>query len=215
MKKITQRLDLVLVLTLVAALVLNTYNIWQDGAANQYYLAAVKSMTQSFHNFFYASFDPSGFVTVDKPPVVLWIQTIFALLFGVHTWSVILPQALAGAGSVYLLYKMVQPTFEDGAARIAAIVMALTPIAAAVSRTNNIDSLLVFTLLLGTWCLMKSLKSGKLLWLIFAFGLIGLGFNMKMLQAFMVLPAFIVMYAVAARKSVKKEFYHLYCLCLY
>ncbi len=205
MKKITQRLDLVLVLTLVAALVLNTYNIWQDGAANQYYLAAVKSMTQSFHNFFYASFDPSGFVTVDKPPVVLWIQTIFALLFGVHTWSVILPQALAGAGSVYLLYKMVQPTFEDGAARIAAIVMALTPIAAAVSRTNNIDSLLVFTLLLGTWCLMKSLKSGKLLWLIFAFGLIGLGFNMKMLQAFMVLPAFIVMYAVAARKSVKKR----------
>lgn len=88
----TKRFDAALILILLAAAFLNTYHIWQDDTANQYYLAAVKSMTQSFHNFFYASFDPSGFVTVDKPPVVLWIQTIFALIFGVHTWSVIIPQ---------------------------------------------------------------------------------------------------------------------------
>ncbi|EME73771.1 glycosyl transferase family protein [Bacillus sonorensis L12] len=197
--------DIVLILILLAALILNTYNIWQDDAANQYYLAAVKSMTQSFHNFFYASFDPSGFVTVDKPPLVLWIQTTFALVFGVHTWSVILPQALAGAGSVFLLYIMIKPRFGKGAARISALVMALTPIAVAVSRTNNIDSMLVFALLLGTWCLMRAVKQGRLIWLLAAFGMAGLGFNMKMLQAFMVLPAFLLFYLIAANAKWKKK----------
>ncbi|MCY9176471.1 glycosyltransferase family 39 protein [Bacillus inaquosorum] len=201
----TKRFDLVLILILLAAAFLNTYNIWQDDTANQYYLAAVKSMTQSFHNFFYASFDPSGFVTVDKPPVVLWIQTIFALIFGVHTWSVILPQALAGVGSVFLLYRMIKPAFGIGAARIAALVMTLTPIAAAVSRTNNIDSMLVFTLLLGSACLLRAVKQDKLVWLLTAFALIGLAFNMKMMQAFMVLPAFVLFYLIASRVSLKKK----------
>nr|WP_279599972.1 glycosyltransferase family 39 protein [Bacillus sp. B19-2] len=205
MKIKNKQLDVILILILLAALILNTYNIWQDDAANQYYLAAVKSMTQSFHNFFFASFDSSGFVSVDKPPVVLWIQAIFAKIFGVHTWSVILPQALAGTGSVYLLYALIKPKFGKGAARISALVMALTPIAVAVSRTNNIDSMLVFTLLLGTWCLMKAVKQGRLLWLLAAFGLIGLGFNMKMLQAFMVLPAFLLFYLIAAHANWKKK----------
>ncbi|KRT90025.1 mannosyltransferase [Bacillus glycinifermentans] len=197
--------DIVLILILLAALILNTYNIWQDDAANQYYLAAVKSMTKSFHNFFYASFDPSGFVSVDKPPLVLWIQTVSALVFGVHTWSVILPQALAGAGSVFLLYIMIKPRFGKGSARISALVMTLTPIAVAVSRTNNIDSMLVFTLLLGTWCLMRAAKRGKLIWLLAAFGIVGLGFNMKMLQAFMVIPAFLLFYLVAANAKWRKK----------
>ncbi|WP_411809558.1 glycosyltransferase family 39 protein [Bacillus haynesii] len=205
MKIKNKQLDVILILILLAALILNTYNIWQDDTANQYYLAAVKSMTQSFHNFFFASFDSSGFVSVDKPPVVLWIQTIFAKIFGVHTWSVILPQALAGAGSVYLLYALIKPKFGKSAARISALVMALTPIAVAVSRTNNIDSMLVFTLLLGTWCLMKAVKQGRLIWLLTAFGLIGLGFNMKMLQAFMVLPAFLLFYLIAAHANWKKK----------
>ncbi|MCY7912382.1 ArnT family glycosyltransferase [Bacillus haynesii] len=200
-----KQLDVILILILLATLILNTYNIWQDDTANQYYLAAVKSMTQSFHNFFFASFDSSGFVSVDKPPLVLWIQTIFAKIFGVQTWSVILPQALAEAGSVYLLYALIKPKFGKGAARISALVMALTPIAVAVSRTNNIDSMLVFTLLLGTWCLMKAVKQGRLIWLLAAFGLIGLGFNMKMLQAFMVLPAFLLFYLIAAHANWKKK----------
>lgn len=201
----TKRFDAALIFILLGAAFLNTYHVWQEDTANQYYLAAVKSMTQSFHNFFYASFDPSGFVTVDKPPVVLWIQTIFALIFGVHTWSVIIPQALAGVGSVFLLYRMIKPTFGVGAARIVALVMALTPIAVAVSRTNNIDSMLVFTLLLGSTCLLRAVKQGKLVWLLTAFALIGLAFNMKMMQAFMVLPAFVLFYLVASQVSLKKK----------
>jgi 4-amino-4-deoxy-L-arabinose transferase-like glycosyltransferase len=103
-------------------------------------------MLQSFHNFFYASFDSCGFVTVDKPPVTFWIQTIFAKILGFHGWSVILPQALAGIGSVVLLYVLIKKSFGKIAGRSAALTMALTPIVPAVSRTNNIDCLLVFTL---------------------------------------------------------------------
>ncbi|SPF31544.1 putative mannosyltransferase YkcB [Candidatus Desulfosporosinus infrequens] len=163
-------------------------------------------MLQSFHNFFFASFDPGGFVTVDKPPVAFWIQTMFAYVFGVHGWSVILPQALAGVGSVLLIYALVKPSFGKTAARLAALVAACTPIAAAVSRTNNVDSLLVFTLLAATWMLFKAVKTQKWIWSIAAFGMIGVGFNIKMLQAYMVLPAFYLFYLLAFKVKWKKKF---------
>ena len=148
--------------------------------ANAYYTTDVTGMLQSWHNFIFASFDPAGFITVDKPPVTFWIQTLFACVFGVHGWSVILPQALAGVGSVLLLYILIKPQFGTTAARFAALIMACSPIAVAVSRTNNIDSLLVFTLLLGTWMLFKGIHSRKPAWIIGAFAMIGVGFNMKM-----------------------------------
>ena len=91
-----REIDAVLILILLASAFLNMYNIWNDDTVNPYYTAAVTSMLQSFHNFFYASFDAAGFITVDKPPVTYQIQTISALIFGMHGWSVILPQALAG-----------------------------------------------------------------------------------------------------------------------
>ncbi|WP_458110356.1 ArnT family glycosyltransferase [Bacillus zhangzhouensis] len=206
-----RKIDSMLLMILLIAGFLYTYQIWQNDSANQYYLAAVKSMSKSFHHFFYASFDATGFLSIDKPPVVLWIQTISALIFGFHTWSVILPQALAGIGSVLLLYLMIKPTFGQGAARVSAAVMALTPIAAAVSRTNNIDSMLVFTLLVGAYFLMRAVKSGRLRWLLMAFVLIAIGFNMKMLQAFMVLPAFMFYYFIAARVSLQKKLLSLLC----
>ncbi|ATP94065.1 glycosyltransferase family 39 protein [Bacillus altitudinis] len=206
-----KKIDMILLLILLIAAFLYTYQIWQNDSANQYYLAAVKSMSKSFHHFFYASFDAAGFVSIDKPPVVFWIQTISALIFGFHTWSVILPQALAGVGSVLLLYLMIKPAFGQGAARVSAAVMALTPIAAAVSRTNNIDSMLVFTLLAGTYFLMRAVKSGKMRWLLMAFALVAVGFNMKMLQAFMVVPAFIFYYFIAARVPLKKKIFSLLC----
>jgi 4-amino-4-deoxy-L-arabinose transferase-like glycosyltransferase len=183
-KKPQQRFDWILIGIALLSTFLNVFNIWNDKYANAYYTAAVTSMLQSFHNFFYASFDPGGFVTVDKPPVVFWIQTIFAYVFGVHSWSVILPQALAGVGSVLLMYSLIKPAFGATAARFASLIMACTPIAAAVSRTNNIDSMLVFTLLLATWMLFKATRTQKLSWLLAAFAMIGVGFNMKMLEAY-------------------------------
>lgn len=204
MKKVP-RIDFVLLFAVLLTAFLNIFNIWENTYSNSYYTAAVTSMLQSFHNFFYASFDPGGFVTVDKPPVAFWIQSLFAAVFGVHGWSVILPQALAGIGSVLLIYYLVKPSYGKTAARLASLVMSCTPIAAAVSRTNNIDSMLVFALLLATWMLFKGVREQKAGWIIGAFALIGVGFNMKMLQAYMVVPAFIVYCLLAYRSTWKKK----------
>jgi 4-amino-4-deoxy-L-arabinose transferase-like glycosyltransferase len=200
-----RRMDWILFCTALLAAFLNTFNIWKDTYANPYYTAAVTSMLQSFHNFFYASFDPGGFVTIDKPPVVFWIQTLFASVFGVHGWSVILPQALAGVGSVCLIYILVKPTFGQTAARFASLIFACTPIAVAVSRTNNIDSLLVFALLLATWMLFRGMRKQKIAWILGAFAMIGVGFNMKMLEAYMVVPAFYIFYLLAFRRDWRKK----------
>ncbi|PEJ57796.1 4-amino-4-deoxy-L-arabinose transferase [Bacillus sp. AFS002410] len=199
------RLDIPFVLIVLLSAILNGYNIWTDKYVNSYYTSAVASMLQSFHNFFFASFDPGGYVTVDKPPVTFWIQTISAYIFGLHGWSVILPQALSGIGSVCLIYVMVKPTFGKTAARLSALAIAITPVLVAVSRTNNIDSMLVFTLLLASWFLFKGLKKNKLWYVLVAFAMIGVGFNEKMLQAYMVLPAFYLLYWVAAKVNWKKK----------
>lgn len=203
MKK--REIDAVFILILLASAFLNMYNIWNDDTVNPYYTAAVTSMLQSFHNFFYASFDAAGFITVDKPPVTYQIQTISALIFGMHGWSVILPQALAGVGSVLFMYLLIKPTFGKTAARIASFVMACTPIAVAVARTNNVDALLVFFLLFATWLLFKAIRKGRLIWLLAAFFVVGAGFNTKMLQAYMILPAFLLFYMIAANTTIKKK----------
>lgn len=197
--------DVVLLMIMLLAAVLYGYGIWNDQYANTYYTTAVGSMLQSFHNFFFASLDSAGSVTVDKPPVTFWLQTLSALVFGLHGWSVILPQVLSGVGSVLLVYLLVKPTFGRAAARLAALVMAATPVAAAVSRTNNIDTLLVFTLLLAAWFLFRGTRTHRLGSLLAAFGLIGVAFNEKMLQAYMVLPAFYLFYLLAAKVNWKKK----------
>ncbi|WP_246310906.1 glycosyltransferase family 39 protein [Paenibacillus xylanilyticus] len=205
MNNAKRRIDLVLLPIVLLAAILNGYGIWNDQYANSYYTTAVGSMLRNFHNFFYASLDSAGSVTVDKPPVVFWIQTAFAYVFGLHGWSVILPQVLAGIGSVLLIYFMVKPTFGLAAARISALAMATVPVVAAVSRTNNIDSMLVFTLLLGSWFLFKGTKQGSPWRILVAFALIGLAFNMKMLQAYMILPAFYIFYMLAFQAKWRKK----------
>jgi len=188
---------------------LNGFKIWTDHYANTYYTMAVGSMLQSFRNFFFASLDSAGSVTVDKPPLTFWIQAASARLFGLHGWSVILPQALAGVGSVLLLYAMVAPTYGKTAGRIAALAMATTPVAAAVARTNNIDAMLVFTLLLASRILFKAARNGRIGTAMLAFAVVGLAFNMKMLQAYMVLPAFYLFYIVAAKAGWRRKIGHL------
>ncbi|WP_420954485.1 glycosyltransferase family 39 protein [Bacillus haynesii] len=200
-----RKIDIFLVFILVLSAALNLYGIWNNDTDNAYYTAAVESMTQSFYNFFYASFDPAGFVTVDKPPVALWIQALFALVFGVHGWSVVLPEAIAEVISVALLYFIVKPTFGKTAARISALIMACTPIAVAVSHTNNVDSILVLCLMIATWMLFKAVRKGKIGWLLGAFCMVGVGFNVKMLQAYMVLPAFLLFYMIAAKTTIRKK----------
>lgn len=200
-----KRIDPFLAAVVLLAAFLNIFNIWNNTNANVYYTTAVTSMLQNFQAFFFASLDPAGFITIDKPPVAFWVQCLFAYVLGVHGWSIILPQALAGIGSVLLLYFLTKPVFGKNAARLASLVMALTPIAVAVSRTNNIDSLLVFTLLLATWFLFRGVRESRPGLIMGAFALIGLGFNEKMLQAYLVVPAFYLFYLLAFKSPWKKK----------
>ena len=182
---------------LLLAIFLHFYRLEQEGFANLYYAAAVNSMLTSWHNFFFVSFDPGGFVSVDKPPLGLWVQVASAFIFGFQGWSLLLPQALAGVLSVALLYYLVRRVFGSSAGLIAALVLAVTPISIAANRNNTMDSLLVLTSLLAAWAASLAAERGRLRWLLVCAALVGLGFNIKMLQAFMILPAVFLIYLTA------------------
>ncbi|MFZ5878160.1 MAG: glycosyltransferase family 39 protein [Chloroflexota bacterium] len=173
----------------VLSLFLRLFRIGLDGFGNLYYAATVQSLLTSGHNFFFASFDPAGFVSVDKPPLGFWIQALSVLIFGFHGWALILPQALAGSLSTLVLYKIVQRAFGKRAGGLAALILAVTPISVAVDRNNTPDSLVVFLVLLAGWAALKAAESGRLRWLLASAALVGLGFNVKMLQAYLVVPA--------------------------
>lgn len=176
-------------LLFLLAFFLRFFRIGQDGFGNLYYAATVQSLLTNWHNFFFASFDPAGFVSVDKPPLGFWIQALSVLIFGFHGWSLILPQALAGSLSVLVLYKLVQRTFGETAGLLAALILAVTPISVATARNNTPDSLLTFVVLLAAWAAIKAAETGKLRWLLASAALVGIGFNIKMLQAYLVVPA--------------------------
>ena len=200
---------LALIGILLLTLFLHFFRLGQEGYANLYYAAAVKSQLTSWHNFFFNSFDPGGFVTVDKPPLGLWVQTASAALFGFSGFSLLLPQAAAGVLSVLLLYHLMRRTFGPAAGLVAALVLAATPISVAANRNNTMDSLLVFVLLLAAWAVIRAAETGRLRWLLLCAVLVGLGFNIKMLQAFLVLPAFYLLYLVGSPARWWKRLVHL------
>lgn len=194
---------------LLLSIFLNFYNLESEGYANFYYAAAVKSMLSSWRNFFFVSFDPAGFVSVDKPPLGLWLQAASAYLLGFNGWNLILPQALAGVLSVLLLFHLVKRIFGATAGVIAALVLAITPISVAANRNNTMDSTLVLVLLLAAWAASLAAEKGKLCWLLLSMCLVGIGFNIKMLQAYLVLPAFLLVYLFTAHTTWWKRIIHI------
>jgi len=202
-----QRLALGAIL-LVAAL-LNVWALGREGYANGYYAAAVKSMLTSWHNFFFVSFDPGGFVTIDKPPLGFWIETASAKLFGFSGVSILLPEALAGVLSGAVLYRLVARPWGRGAGLLAALILAVTPVSVVTSRNNTIDSLLVLTVLLGAWAATTAAETGRLRPLLACAVLVGLGFNIKMLEAYLVVPAFGLVYLWSAPGRLLRRLGHL------
>ncbi|MEV6228268.1 glycosyltransferase family 39 protein [Saccharopolyspora shandongensis] len=175
---------------------------WGIGGSwgNSYYSAAVKSMSQSFENFFFGSFDPAGVVTVDKPPMALWLQVLSVKVFGFNQFAVLFPQVVAGVAAVFLLHRAVRRWAGEHAALIAALVLALTPITVLINRDNNPDTLLVLLVVAAAYAMTRSFESRRATWWVaLAAFLVGCGFLTKMLQAWMVLPAFIAAYLVGSR----------------
>jgi len=200
---------LVVIVIMVASFTLHMLNIDTIGNANEYYTAAVKSMLQSWSNFFFVAAEPGGSVTVDKPPLGLWIEAIFAYFLGVSGFSVSLPNILAGVFGIGLLYSMVKKYMGELAGIIAALVMAITPVFVATNRNNTMDGMLVFALLLAAWAFIKATETDKLRWLLLGAFIVGLGFNIKMLQAFLPLPAFYALYFFGSKENWLKKIVNL------
>src|SRR5690349_15266910 len=184
-------MHLELVALLVLAALLDLWRLSQNGWANPFYSAAVRSMSMNWHNFAFASLDPSGVMTVDKPPLALWVQTLSAKAFGFHPLSILVPQALMGVATVALVYDLVRRRFGRAGGFAAGAVLALTPITVAISRHNNPDALLVLCVVLALWAFARALETGRLKWLLWAGVGVGLGFEAKMGAALLVVPGIV------------------------
>ncbi|MFD4671190.1 ArnT family glycosyltransferase [Lentzea sp. NPDC058450] len=204
-----RRERLALAVLLIATGALYLWRLGDSGWANAYYSAAAQAGATSWKAWFFGSSDASNAITVDKTPASLWVMGLSARLFGVNAWSILVPQALMGVGSVWLLYATVRRWFSPAAALIAGAVLALTPVAVLMFRFNNPDALLVLLMIAGAYCVTRAAEKASPLWLALAGVAIGFGFLTKMLQAFLVLPAFALAYLIAAPTTVGRKLLHL------
>jgi 4-amino-4-deoxy-L-arabinose transferase-like glycosyltransferase len=196
---------LALAVVVILAAIFRFANLSALGEVNHYYTAAVVSMLKSWHNFFFVAAEPGGSVSVDKPPLGLWLQAISAYFFGVNTLGVLLPQLISGILSVILLYYLVRRLFGPAAGLLAGLVLAITPVVIATDRNNTIDSTLIFVLLLAAWAFLKSAESPKYRYLLLGAALVGIGFNIKMLEAYLPLPAFYGVYLLGSSEKIGKK----------
>ena len=151
----------------------------------------------SWHNFFFAAFDPAGTVTLDKLPGAFWIQALSVRAFGIGTWPILLPQVVEGVLSVFVLYRIIRRLSGPIAGLVAAIVVALAPATVALNRGNISDTLMVLLLLLAADATVTSVARGRWGNLLLTGFWVGLAFQAKMIEAWTVLPALGLVYLIA------------------
>lgn len=183
----------------IAALAGVMYAWGMNGAALEaFYGAAARSMSMSWHDFFFGAFDPLGTVSVDKLPGALWPQALSLRVFGFHTWAIVLPQAIEGVLTILVLYRAVRRLAGPEAGIVAAAVLATSPVTVALNRGNVADSLLILLLVLAADATTAAVVSGRLRSLLLAGVWVGLAFQAKMTVAWLVLPALAAVYLLAA-----------------
>ncbi len=190
---------------LVATALLYLWGLGASGWANPYYSAAVQAATRSWKAFLFGSTDSSNFITVDKTPASLWVMGLSARVFGVSSWSILVPQALEGVAAVALLVATVKRWSSAAAALAAGAVLALTPVATLMFRFNNPDALLVLLLVAGAYGITRAVDDGRTRWLVLAGTAVGFAFLAKELQAFLVLPGFASAYLLAGPPRLTKR----------
>ncbi|MBY4229827.1 glycosyltransferase family 39 protein [Rhodococcus fascians] len=174
--------------------------IWGLGAsgwANSFYSAAIQAGSVSWKAFFFGSSDAANSITVDKPPMSLWLMSLSVRVFGLNTWAMLVPQALLGIASVALLRAVVVRRFGAAAGLLAGLVLALTPVAALMFRFNNPDALLVLLMIAAVWAMLRGVDSGKTKWLLITGMFVGFGFLTKQLQVMLVVPPLALTYLIA------------------
>jgi 4-amino-4-deoxy-L-arabinose transferase-like glycosyltransferase len=201
------RVALAGILALAAAL--NFVHIARNGYANTYYAGAVRSMLSSWHLFLWTSFDRGGLVSVDKPPLGLWVEALSAKVFGFSGPAILLPEGLAGIGAVWVLYLLVARHFGRVAGLAAALALAVSPVSVAVDRDNNLDALFVFLLVCAAWAGARAVEQSRLRWLLASAAFVGLAFETKLLVAAFVVPGLALAYLLFARLRLATRLVHL------
>lgn len=207
---------------LLATGVLYLWGLGESGWANSFYSAAVQAGSESWKAFFFGSSDAANSITVDKTPLALWPMALSVRLFGLSSWSILVPQALEGIATVALLHHVVRRTTGSAAAGlIAGTVMALTPVAVLMFRFNNPDAMLTLLMVGAAAATLRAVEATRgptsaralvghpVRWLALGGALVGLAFLTKMLQAFLVLPALALVYLLCAHTSWGKRIGHL------
>lgn len=196
---------------LAATAVLYLWGLGASGWANSFYSAAAQAGSESWKAFFYGSLDAANSITVDKTPAALWVMGLSVRLFGLSSWSILVPEALMGVGTVALLYATVRRSFGPAAGLLAGAALAFTPVAALMFRFNNPDALLVLLLTSAAYATLRAIErtrggaSAGTWWLVLAGTCVGFGFLAKMLQAFLVVPVFALVYLIAADTPVRRR----------
>ncbi|MET9327453.1 glycosyltransferase family 39 protein [Tsukamurella sp. NPDC003166] len=203
------RRHLPLIVLLLATAVIYLVGITRNGMANDFYAASVWAGSENWKALLFGSLDPSNSITVDKPPLSIWVMGLSARIFGFSSASMLIPQALMAVASVGLLYGAVRRLAGEPAGLIAGTVLALTPAAALMFRFNNPDAAMVLLMVAGAYCTVRALQGRGGRWLALAGVALGLAFLAKMLEGLLVLPALGLVYLVAAPVDWRRRVLHL------
>jgi 4-amino-4-deoxy-L-arabinose transferase-like glycosyltransferase len=172
---------------------------------NPFYDAAVRSMGESWHNFFFAAFEPAGGVAIDKPPLDLWLQVASVKVFGWSTTALILPQALAGTLAVALLYAVVRRLFGSAAALAAAFCLAVLPVSVLTARSDTMDSVMMLLTVVAAWLVVRAAETDRRRYLLGAAAVVGLNFEVKLFESLVALPALVLLYLLAAPPPLRRR----------
>ncbi|GIM91610.1 glycosyltransferase family 39 protein [Paractinoplanes toevensis] len=190
---------------LAGTAVLYLWNLSASGFANEFYAASAQAGSQSWKAWLFASLDAGNAITVDKPPAAMWVMGLSMRIFGVNSWALLVPEALMGVAGVALLYAAVRRWFGPVAGLLAGATLAITPVAVLMFRFDNPDALLVLLMVGAAYATVRAVETASWKWLALVGVLLGFGFLTKMLQAFLVLPGFALVYLIAAPTSILKR----------
>jgi 4-amino-4-deoxy-L-arabinose transferase-like glycosyltransferase len=181
------------------------WDLSSSGWANSFYSAAAQAGSLSWKAFLFGSSDWANSITVDKPPMSLWLSSLFVRMFGLNPWSLLVPQALFGVASVALLWDTVRRRFGEAAGLAAGLVLALTPVAVIIFRYNNPDALLVLLTIAAMWAALRAVDDGRTRWLVLCGVFVGFAYLTKQLQVILAIPALAVPYLVAGPPALGKR----------
>ena len=109
-------------------------------------------------------------------------------IFGVNSWSILVPQALEGVAAVALLYAAVSgwPARPRGCWPARSWRPPRSP--TLMFRFDNPDALLVLLMTAAAYATVRAVEKAGARWLVLAGALLGFAFLTKMLQGLLVVP---------------------------